>query len=113
MVDIVADPRARIALGQSVTLTCNVTKANPTAFTYEWTFEDTVTGTTLSETSETLTLSNIMASQFGTYTCDVTNDAGTGSDTITIEERGKFNPITHSVLLMHAPIYVLSCIPVM
>ena len=94
-----ADPRERIALGQSVTLTCDVTKANPTVFTYQWTFEDT--GTTLSETSETLTLSNIMASQFGTYRCDVTNDAGTGSDTITIEERGKFNPITLSVLLMH------------
>ena len=91
VVDIVADPRVRIALGQSVTLTCNVTKANPTAFTYEWTFEDT--DTTLSETSETLTLSDIMASQFGTYTCDVTNAAGTGSDTITIEEGGKFNPL--------------------
>ena len=91
VVDIVADPRARIALGQSVTLTCNVTKANPTAFTYEWTLEGT--DTTLSETSETLTLSDIMASQFGTYTCDVTNDAGTGSDTITIEEGGKLNPL--------------------
>ena len=91
VVDIVATPQERIALGQSVTLTCNVTKANPMVFTYEWTFEDT--GTTLSETSETLTLSNIMASQFGTYTCDVTNDAGTGSDTVTIEEGGKFNPL--------------------
>ena len=85
-----ADPRTRIALGQSVTLTCNVTKANPTAFTYEWTLEGT--GTLPSETSETLTLSNIMASQFGTYRCDVTNAAGTGSDTITIEEGGKFKP---------------------
>ena len=56
-------------------------------YTYVWSF--TTTGMTLAETSDTLTLSNIMTSEFGTYRCDATNDAGVGSANVTIEQGGK------------------------
>ncbi len=82
--EISATPLARIALGQSVSLFCNVTRANPNVnFAYIW---RRVLVSTLSEETNTLVLSNITADQFGTYQCEVTNDAGSGSATIRIEE---------------------------
>ncbi len=82
-VEISATPQARIALGQSVSLFCNVTRANPNVnFTYVW---RRVLVSTLSEETNTLALSNITADQFGTYQCEVTNDAGSGSGMILIE----------------------------
>ncbi len=82
--EITATPQARIALGQSVSLFCNVTRANPNVnFTYVW---GIVFMSTLSEETNTLVLSNITADQFGNYQCEVTNDAGSGSGTIRIEQ---------------------------
>ncbi len=83
-VEIAATPQARIALGQSVSLFCNVTRANPSVdFTYVWRM---VSSLTLPDETNTLVLSNITANQFGTYSCEVTNDAGTGSGTLSIEQ---------------------------
>ena len=85
-VDLVAD-RTRVALGDRVTLTCNVTRANPPPTTYTWTNVDT--STTLSETSNTLTLPSITMTDLATYRCETTNVVGTGMDTITIELGGE------------------------
>ncbi len=81
-VEVTATPQARIALGQSVSLFCDVTRANPSVnFTYVW---RRVLISALSEKTNTLVLSNITADQFGTYQCEVTNDAGSGSARICI-----------------------------
>ncbi len=82
--EISATPQARIALRQTVSLFCNVTRANPNVnFTYVWRI---VSVSTLTEETNTLVLSNITADQFGTYQCEVINDAGSGSETISIEQ---------------------------
>ncbi len=83
-VEITATPQARIALGQSDSLFCNVTRANPNVnFTYVWRM---VSGPTLPDETNTLVLSNIKANQFGTYSCEVTNNAGSRSGTLSIEQ---------------------------
>ncbi len=83
-VEIAATPQARIALGQSVSLFCNVTRANPSVnLTYVWRM---VSGPTLPDETNTLVLFDIEANQFGTYSCEVTNDAGSGSGTLSIEQ---------------------------
>ncbi len=84
--EVTATPQARIALGQSVSLFCNVTRANPNIFTYVWKLNG---GSALAETTNTLNLTNVMANQLGTYSCDVTNTAGTGKVEIDIVEGGK------------------------
>ena len=77
----------RIAVGQSTTLTCFISRSNPSDFTVEWSLTNTndVT-TTLAETGETLVVTDIADDEFGTYTCNVTNSADlSGSANITIE----------------------------
>ena len=81
----------RIAVGQSTTLTCSISKSNPSDNTVEWSLTNTndVT-TTLVGTGETLVVTDIADNEFGTYTCNVTNSADlSGSVNITIEEGGK------------------------
>ncbi len=83
-VEIAATPQARIALGQSVSLFCNVTRANPSVdFTYVWRM---VSGPTLPDETNTLVLFDIEANQFGTYSCEVINDAGNGTGTLSIQQ---------------------------
>ena len=81
----------RIAVGQSTTLTCSISRSNPSNYTIEWSLTNTndVT-TTLAEAGETLVVTDIADDEFGTYTCNVTNSADlSGSANITIEEGGK------------------------
>ena len=81
----------RIAVGQSTTLTCTISRSNPSDYTVEWSSTNTndVT-TTLAETGETLVVTDIADNEFGTYTCNVTNSADlSGSANITIEEGGE------------------------
>ena len=80
-----------IAVGQSTTLTCSISRSNPSDYTVEWSLTNTndVT-TTLAETGETLVVTDIADNEFRTYTCNVTNSADlSGSANITIEEGGK------------------------
>ncbi len=85
-VEVSATPQARIALGQSVSLFCNVTRASPAVgLIYVWRIDG---GPSLAEETDTLVVSNIMANQFGTYSCEVTNDVGSDTGIITIEEEG-------------------------
>ncbi len=83
-VEVTATPQSRIALGQDVSLFCNAT---PNAgFTYVWSFNS---GPALTETTDTLNLTSIVANQFGNYTCAVKyNTAEAGSGEIVIEEGG-------------------------
>ena len=80
---------SRIAIGQSTTLTCSITRSVPSDYTIEWTLTNTndVT-TTLTETGETLILTNIAENEFGTYTCTVTNAANLSHSANTAIEQG-------------------------
>ena len=72
-----------LRLGDSITLSCNVTRANPTEYsTFTWTHDSTA----LPETGNTLTLSTVRESDLGMYRCEVTNSAGTGSGTFNLAE---------------------------
>ena len=89
VVEVVATPQARIAVGQDVSLLCNITRANPMVIdTFTWSFNGSLQVT---ETSDTLTLINVTLTQFGTYQCNATNVAGTGSGEIVIEEGGQLH----------------------
>ena len=74
----------RVNLGENLTLTCSVIRGNPTNYIYSIVHIDTMTTTT----GPTRMLTGIQESDLGTYRCDVTNDAGTGSANITIELGG-------------------------
>ena len=81
-----------VILGQSVNITCNVSRSIPTDYAIEWTLtrvaNDNVT--TLTEDGETLMLTDITEDELGAYTCTAANSANlSGSANITIEERGK------------------------
>ena len=77
-----------VSVGQSVTLTCNVTRGNPMSYTYTWTHVDT-SQTLSGETSNTLMLTDIMLDMGGTYMCEVMNAGGVGTDNVTIEVGGQ------------------------
>ena len=86
MVDLTANQLV-VGEGGTLILTCSVTRGNPMSYTYIWTH---VGGAgTLSETSDTLTLFGFTLSDMGMYRCEVTNDVGTGMDSITIEFGGQ------------------------
>ena len=74
----------RVNLGKNLTLTCSVIRGNPTNYVYSIVNIDSMTTTT----GPTRMLTGIQVSDLGTYRCDVTNDAGTGSAIITIELGG-------------------------
>ena len=81
-------PNNGINIGGTITLTCSVSRGNPTSYTYEWSLwgsNDRIT-----ETSNTLTFSVTSVNQLGTYECIVDNGIGTGSGNITIVEGSKF-----------------------
>lgn len=68
--------RTVVAMGDDVTLTCNVIRGNPAAYTYAWVHVNT--STTLASTSHILSLSSIGMDELGTYRCEVTNLVGIG-----------------------------------
>ncbi len=75
-----------VHIGNDITITCFVQRGNPSNYVY--TITNTDTGSTT--TGPTRTLTSIHMSDLGTYRCDVTNDAGTGSSSVTIELGGKY-----------------------
>ncbi|KAK6620957.1 hypothetical protein RUM43_011256 [Polyplax serrata] len=76
--------------GESVQLNCHVTKGDkPIAITWTYNGEDLtakmgVTTTKISERSNLLIISSVMATHSGNYTCTATNAAGTTSYTVPI-----------------------------
>ena len=97
----VSATKIRIALNQSTTLTCSVTRSNPSDLTFKWTLTDTLGDvTTLAEgTGKTLQLSNIAKDQFGTYSCTATNSARqSGIASVTIDQGCKqLDSISHLI----------------
>ena len=87
---------SRVSVGQSLNITCSISRTLPSDYTIEWTLSNTTGGaTTLTETGETLTLTDITDTDLGTYTCTVTNSADlSGSANITIEEGGETSNIS-------------------
>ena len=83
-------PNNRINIGGTITLTCSVTRGNPTSYTYEWTLVGS--NDKITETSNTLTVSVTSVNQLGTYECIVDNgiDIDDGRGNITIVEGSKF-----------------------
>ncbi len=81
-----------VGIGNDVIITCFVPRGNPSNYMY--TITNTGTGSTT--IGQTRILTDIQMIDVGTYRCDVTNDAGTGtSNTVTIELGGvKSNFIT-------------------
>ncbi len=74
-----------VGIGNDVTITCFVLRGNPSNYIY--TITNVNTGSTT--TGSTRILTDIQIADVGTYRCDVTNDAGTGtSNTVTIELGG-------------------------
>ena len=93
----------RIAVGQSVNITCSVSRSVPNDSTIEWTLTDTssTTTTTLDEDGEMVVITNIMEDEFGTYTCTAMNSADlSGSANITIEEGCKMKHVYVMVVIL-------------
>ncbi len=67
-----------LVIGTNITITCFVQRGNPSNYVYTITNTDTGSSTT----GPTRTLTSIHMSDLGTYRCDVTNDAGTGSSSV-------------------------------
>ena len=86
VVDLTANQLV-VGEGMILILTCNVTRSNPKTYTYVWTH--VISAEILTETTNTLTLSGFTTSDMGMYRCEVTNAAGTGMDSITIELGGQ------------------------
>ena len=70
-------------IGEDVTITCSVLRGNPSSYSYSIVHNDSVISS-----NSTLILTNIQEADLGTYRCDVTNEAGTGSAGVTIEQGG-------------------------
>ena len=88
VVEVIAT-RTRVLIGDMVNLTCNVTTGDPSYANYTWTF-NFMSGS-LQEMTNVLTLTISNASNFGNYTCEATNVAGSGSGTVSIEQGGIIN----------------------
>ncbi len=74
-----------VGIGNDVTITCFVLRGNPSNYIYTITNVNTSSTTT----GPTRILTDIQMTNVGTYRCDVTNDAGTGtSNAVTIELGG-------------------------
>ena len=65
--------------GEQLQLNCS-SQGGP-VFQYSWFFSD---DTIPIANTDTLTINNVSTTHAGDYTCNVTNDAGTDSDIITI-----------------------------
>ncbi len=77
----------QVSVGSNVTLTCTVTRSNPTGFTYIWTNVNTTT-TLPGETAATLTLTSITMDEIATYSCEVANSGGgRGAGTRTLQSK--------------------------
>ena len=80
--------------GDNVTLTCSATGDTP--FTYQWTIEGNNTDILNTNTSSgILTFTNIVESDFGTYTCEVFNALGNDAESIVLEQASKLLFFAH------------------
>ena len=86
----------KVGLGGSITLSCNVTRANPgVTGVYIWRNENT--GATLIAQLDNLQVTFSTVNDFGTYSCTVMNTAGEmGTGNLMITQGCKFTISNHS-----------------
>ena len=81
-----------LSVGDMLTLTCTVEDCVGT-FTFSWFFDGTPVGaslvTSIDVTTSQLSVTSVTSADFGTYTCNVTNENGTGSAVAYVRERGE------------------------
>ena len=92
MVEVNATDRSRVAVGESVTITCEVISGgNPSSNSFMWYLNNSlITPNTTTLTSSSINLPAVMESDIGTYTCRVTNDVGKGNNRISIAFGGEY-----------------------
>ena len=82
---MIAASSTTVLVGEDdVTIDCSVLRGNPMNYSYSITHVDSGNITL----DSFLTFVDIQVADLGTYRCDVTNDAGTGSANVTIEQGG-------------------------
>ena len=80
----------RVAIGDSLTLTCTVLRGNPMIYTFNWLHEGSlISNTTSSESSSTLHILVEQAQESGVYECAANNSVGLGMANITILLKGR------------------------
>ena len=84
-VEITANSIAVLVSEDDVIINCFILRGNPMNYAYSITHVDS--GNIVLDSL--LTLTDIQVADLGTYLCNVTNDAGTGSASVAIEQGGK------------------------
>ena len=74
--------------GDDATLNCSATGDTP--LIYQWTMEGNDTTINTDTSTGTLTLTNFMEDQFGTYICNVSNVLGNEMRNITVERASRY-----------------------
>ncbi len=70
----------RVAVGDSVTLTCSVIRGNPMNYMFEWSHEGVSVATTSTMDSfNNLNYPSIKDTEVGSYRCSVTNGIGSAA----------------------------------
>ena len=70
--------------GNMIKMTCTVLRGNPMIYTFSWTFDNGTDSVYLDCTLSVLIFTKFTSKQFGTYSCIVSNGAGTGIGNATI-----------------------------
>ena len=82
-----------LSVGNMLTLTCIGSDCvGTTTFTFSWFLDDSpVEGNlvTVNTTTSQLSVTSVTSADFGTYTCNVTNEHGTGTAVAYVREGGE------------------------
>ena len=91
-VNLTADS-TRVAVGDSVTLTCTALLGNPMNYTFSWFHNGmtTSTSTAMQQSSSTLNIASIKEDDIGVYSCSVNNGFSIGMNNITISLGGNIS----------------------
>ena len=83
----------RVAVGDSVTLTCTALLGNPMTYTFSWFHNgmSTSASTAMQQSSSTLNIASITEDDIGVYSCSVNNGFGIGMNNITISLGGNIS----------------------
>ena len=84
-----------VSVGNMLTLICTRSDCvGTTNFTFSWFLEGSPVEaslvTAIDGTTSQLSVTSVTSADFGTYTCNVTNEHGTGSAVAYVRERGEF-----------------------
>jgi len=87
-VEVIATSRSRVSMGEAVNLTCAVVSGGDTSRnSFMWYFNNFIISS--ASTSPYFNIPAVMESDTGTYTCNVTNEVGSGFGSIAITLGGE------------------------